>query len=57
MENEVIGHVNGKVYKLSEEQTQALSKYIKGEMRAQRSLIESIKDPLIPYVAKLETSK
>ena len=30
---------------------------MKGEVRAQRILIEPIKDPLIPYVSKLETSK
>ena len=30
---------------------------MKGEVRAQRILIESIKDSLIPYVAKLKTSK
>ena len=30
---------------------------MKGEIRAQRILIESIKDPLILYIAKLETSK
>ena len=41
----------------AKEQTQALAKYNKDERRAQRILIESIKDPLIPYVSKLETSK
>jgi len=30
---------------------------MKGEVRAQSVLIESIKDPLKPYVSKLETSK
>ena len=30
---------------------------MKGEVRARSILIESIKDPLIPYVSKLETSK
>ena len=30
---------------------------MKGEVRAQRILIESIKDPPIPYKSKLETSK
>ena len=29
----------------------------KGEIRAQRILIESIKDSLIPYASKLETAK
>lgn len=54
-ENEVIDHVNGKVTKPSE--WKALSKYMKKDLRAQRVLIESIKDSHIPYVAKLETSK
>lgn len=49
-------NVNDKVSKLLQEEAQALSKYMKGEIRAQRILIESIKDPLIPYVEKLETS-
>jgi len=30
---------------------------MKGEIRAQRTLIVSIKDYLIPFVAKLNTSK
>ena len=30
---------------------------MKGEVRSQRILIESIKDSLIPYVAKLKTTK
>jgi len=30
---------------------------MKGEVRAQRIIIKSINDPLIPYVSKLETSK
>ena len=34
-----------------------LAKYMKWKVRAQRILIESIKDPFIPYVSKLETSK
>src|SRR5690606_12660463 len=41
----------------AKEQTQALAKYNKEETRAQRILIESIKDSLIPYVSKFETSK
>jgi len=48
MENEVIEYVEGSITKPSQEQSQALSKYIKGEIRAQRILIESIKDSLIP---------
>jgi len=30
---------------------------MKGDLRAQRILIESINDSLIPYVSKLESSK
>ena len=33
------------------------AKYMKGEIWAQRILIESIKDSIIPYVSKLETAK
>ena len=50
-------HVKGFITKPRKEDAQALAKYMKGEVRAQRILIESIKDPLIPYVYKLETSK
>lgn len=34
-----------------------MAKYNKNEVRAHKILIESIKDSLIPYVAKLETAK
>jgi len=34
-----------------------LENYMKGEVRTQTILIESIKDPLIRYVSMLETSK
>ena len=57
IENEAIGHVKGSITKPPKEEAQALAKYMKGEIRAQRILIESIKDSLIPYVAKLEDSK
>ena len=50
-------HVKGAINKPTKEDAQALARYMKGEVRAQRILIESIKDPLIPYVSKLETSK
>lgn len=53
--NEVIDHVHGKVSKPSEEQE--LSKYMERDLMAQNILKEPIKDPLISYVAKLETSK
>ena len=50
-------HIKGYITKLGEEYAQALAKYMKGGVRDQRILIESIKDPLIPYVSKLTTSK
>jgi len=49
-ENEVTEHVKGSITKMGKEYSQALEKYMEGEFRAQRILIESIKDPLIPYV-------
>lgn len=45
-ENEVIDYVNVKVSKPSE--GKPLSKYIKKDLRAERILIDSIKDSLIP---------
>ena len=57
IENEVVGHVKGSITKPPNKEARALAKYMKGEIRGQRILIESIKDPLIPYVAKLEASK
>jgi len=56
-ENELLEHIKGKVTIPAKEQNQALDKYSKDDTRAQRILIESIKDSLIPYVSKLETSK
>ena len=56
-ENELLEHVKGNITIPAKEQTQALAKYNKDETRAQRILIESIKDSLIPYVSKFETSK
>jgi len=53
--NEVIDRVHGNVSKPSEEQT--FSEYMERDLKAQKILKESIKDPLIPYVAELETSK
>ena len=57
IENEVMEHVKGSITKPPKEDSQALARYMKGEVRAQRILIESIKDLLIPYVSKLKTSK
>lgn len=51
--NEVIDHVKGSVAKPTKEDAQALAKFMKGEVRAQRTFIKSIKDPFIPYVSKL----
>ena len=56
-ENEVLDYVKGSVTNFAKEQTQALVNYNKDETRAQRILIESIKDPLIPYVSKLKHLK
>ena len=56
-ENELLEHVKGNITIPAKEQTQALAKYNKDETRTQRILIESIKDSLIPYVSKFETSK
>ena len=57
IENEVMEHVKDSITKARKEDAQDLSKYMKGEVRAQRILIDSIKDPLIPYVSKLKNSK
>jgi len=56
-ENELLDLIKGNTTIPVKEQTQALAKYNKAETRAQRILIESIKDSLIPYVSKFETSK
>ena len=56
-ENELLEHVKGNIIGPVKEQTQPSAKYNKDETRAQRLLIESIKDSLIPYVSKFETSK
>jgi len=53
--NEVTDHVHGKVFKPTKEQ--ALSKYMERYLKAQNILKESIKGPLLSYVAKVETSK
>ena len=56
-ENELLKLAKRNITILAKEQTQALSKYNKDETRAQRIMIESIKDSLIPYVSRFETSK
>ena len=57
VENEVMDYIKGSATRPSKENTQAHAKYMKGDIRAQRILIESIKDSLIPYVSKLEYSE
>lgn len=57
IEDEVMEHVKGSITKPPKEEAQAHAKFMKGEVRPQKILIESIKDPLIPCVSKLETSK
>ena len=57
IENEVMDYIKGSATRPSKEDTQAHAKYMKGDIRAQRILIESIKESLIPYVSKLESSK
>lgn len=54
IENEVIRHIKGSIVEAPKEEVEALAKYTKAEIRAQRILIESIKHSLIPYVEKLE---
>jgi len=56
-ENEVMDHIRGSITQPPKEDTQAHARFMKGEVRAQRILIESINDSLIPYVSKLETAK
>lgn len=53
--NETIDYGHGNISKPSEEQ--ALSEYMEMDLKAKKILKESIKDPLISYVAKMETSK
>jgi len=54
IENEVMNNVKGSITKPREEYDQALSKYMKGEVRAKRILIEFIKDPLIYMYLNLQ---
>ena len=50
IKDEVMGYIKGSTMQPSKEDAPAHAKYMKGEIRAQRILIESIKDSLIPYV-------
>lgn len=49
-------HIVGKAIELDKDKNQELVKYNRGEVRAQRILIKSIKN-LTPFVADLGTSK
>jgi len=57
IEDEVMDYIEGSTVQPPKEDAPAYAKYMKGEIRAQRILIESIKDSLIPYVSKLKTAK
>ena len=57
IENEVIGFIEGSTIQPPKEDILPYIKYMQGDIRARRILIESIKDSLIPYVSKLESSK
>ena len=55
--DEVMDYIEGSTIQPPKEDAPANAKYMKGEIRAQRILIESIKDSLIPYVSKLKSAK
>ena len=57
IEDEFMGYIEGSIIQPSKEYAPSHVKYMKGEIRAMRILIESIKDSLIPYVSKLNTAK
>ena len=57
IEDEVMDYIKGSTVQPPKEDAPTYAKYMKGEIRAQRILIESIKDSLIPYVSKLKTAK
>ena len=48
IEDEVMGYIEGSTIQPSIEDAPSHAKYMKEEIRAQRILIESIKDSLIP---------
>ena len=50
-------YIKGSTVQPPKEDAPSHAKYMKGEIRAQRILIEFIKDSLIPYVLKLKTAK
>ena len=57
IEDEVMDYIKESTIQPSKEYAPAHAKYMKGEIRAHRILIESIKDSLIPYVSKLKSAK
>lgn len=56
-ENEFMWHSEGTITHLEKEKTQESVKYMKGEIKSQRILIESIKGHIITFVIDLTTSK
>ena len=52
-----MSYIKGSTIQPSKEDIQAYTKYMKGDVRARRILIESIQDSLIPSVSNLESSK
>ena len=57
IENKVMGFIEGSTTQHPNEDILAYIKYMQGDIKSRRILIESIKDSLIPYVLKLESSK
>ena len=57
IEDEVMDYIEGSKIQPPKSDAPTHSKYMKGEIKAQRILIESIKDSLIPYVSKLKSAK
>lgn len=50
-------YILGEVVVLDKENIQDLAKNKKGEVRAQRIMVESNKDHIVPFVSNLNTSK
>lgn len=57
IEQDIMGYVTREVTEPEKDKTQELEKYKKGEVRAQRIIMESIKDSLALFVANMKTSK
>ena len=57
IEDKFMEYIEGSTIQPPKEDAPAHVNYMKGEIRAQRILIESIKDSLIPYVSKLNFAK